>query len=103
MTLVLLSHDSTTTNSTTTTTIHPLYPKQKLIMDAIRLDIDKTMGNGTSNLILKTIKHFYQIGEEDIIRQLKLFVDNFVKIIGKDAANIILDAVLDEMKNRIAI
>lgn len=72
-------------------------------MDAIRLDVDKTMGNGTSNLILKTIKHVYQIGEEDIIRQPKLFVDNFVKIIGKDAANIILGAVLDEMKNRIAI
>lgn len=55
-------------------------------MNGIRLGIDKTMGNkNTTNLTLKTMKLVFQI-DEDIIRQLKLFIDGFVKMIGKDAA-----------------
>jgi hypothetical protein len=72
-----------------------------IIVESITQVIDKMMGSNTSNLILKTMKLIYQIDKDDIIRQPKLFVDGFVKIIGKDTANIMLNAILEEVKNQI--
>jgi hypothetical protein len=86
--------------TTPSTIIKPLYPGHKII-SAIRLGIDKTVGNNTSNLILKTMKLIYRIDEDIIIKQPKLFADTLVKIIGDSAAKPILFNILEELRQQV--
>ena len=81
------------------TAIRSLNPA--IMVESITQVIDKTMGSNTSNLILKTMKLIYHIDKDDIIKQPHLFMDRFIKIIGRDIANIILNAILEEVKNKI--
>lgn len=83
---------------TTSSNIPPPYSHYE-IMDAIRLGIDRIMGNGTSDLILKTMKLVYYFDEERIFRQPKLFVNTLVKLLGKDVTPTILTSILYEMDN----
>ena len=80
--------------------IQPLYSNQKIIA-AIKLGIDKTLGDNASNLILKTMKLVYYMDEYFIIQHPNVFVDTLVKLIGGGAANIILLNILTEMRHQI--
>lgn len=90
--------NKTTTTTTNITNIQSQYARYKM-MAAIRSGINETMGKDTCDLLLQTMNLVYRIDEEKIIRQPKLFVDSLVKLLGKDAAPVILTAILNEMKN----
>ena len=83
-----------------TSTIRPLYPHEK-IMESIISAMDKTLGNNTSNLILKTMKLIYHIDEKEIIGNHNLFAHTIAKLIGESAANRLFTTILEEVKQNI--
>jgi hypothetical protein len=83
-----------------TSTIRPLYPHEK-IMEAIISAMDKTMGDNTTNLILKTMKLIYHIDEKEIIGNHNLFAHTIAKLMGESAAHRLLTTILEEMKQNI--
>jgi hypothetical protein len=83
-----------------TSTIRPLYPHEK-IMESIISAMDKTLGNNTTNLILKTMKLIYHIDEKEIIGNHNLFALTIAKLMGESAANRLLTTILEEMKQNI--
>jgi hypothetical protein len=63
--------------------------------------IDDILGDSTGNLIINTMERISRVDKEALIKQPKLFVNTLVKIMGEIPANLILNNILEEIKQQI--
>jgi hypothetical protein len=64
-------------------------------IEKIKAAIDQTMGEGTSELVFKTLKLVYHIEEDTIISNPELFREKIKKLFGYPIAEMILKAISD--------
>lgn len=97
---ILFSHDSKVARAgrEEESIVQPLYPGQ--MRELIRESIDDILGQGTCDLIIKTMKLVYHLEEETVTRRPQLFADTLGKIVGKSAASTVLINALNKMKER---
>lgn len=72
------------------------------IIGCVRDGIDKTLGNGSSNLILKTLKLVYNLDKEIIISRPELFEEKLIKMIGEDTTEYIFGIITDTIRKEMA-
>jgi hypothetical protein len=67
------------------------------VIDTIRKGMG-VLGVGSSTLILKTLQHVYNIDERAILQEPFIWCNVLKKICGEDSANLILNAIAEEMR-----
>lgn len=72
------------------------YPSS--IVDMIVSGIEKSLDTRTAKLILKTFKLVYKMDEKMIVSNPATFEDTLIKLVGNNAARIILESIKEEVK-----
>jgi hypothetical protein len=71
------------------------------IMDAIKRALDFVMGDGSSSLILKTLRFVYHVYEDDILQDPSVCFGRIEKMLGEPSANKIRSAASREIRKLI--
>ena len=91
ITSVLLRSDKQETNATTTpTTLSPNDEGLKN-MDAIMASLNDRLGEGTANLVFKTLKLVYKIDKDAARAQPELLKEKLIRILGEKVAKLVFD------------
>jgi hypothetical protein len=64
--------------------------------------MDRQLGAETSNLIFKTMKLCYKIGEDEIIANPTILEEMLQRIIGRSAAKVTLAHIKEEVRKSIS-
>jgi hypothetical protein len=68
------------------------------VLGIVRNAIEKALGKGSDVLVIRTLKLIYKLDENTMLSQPELFVEKLYKVLGKSAAEAVLETIVKDLR-----